>query len=68
MKVTVSWELEIPNNKAGKLVAEAEDRGLGSSDDFGTRELIARLMMDGGEDTIQQILEDPAQTAARRIK
>ena len=67
MKIQVAWELEVPDESVPKLVEEAVSRGCGSTEDFGSRELIARLMMDGGEDVVQETLQDPARTKAVRL-
>lgn len=67
MLVQVSWRIEFPDECVPKLIEEAVDRGCGSRLDCSPRTLIEALMMDGGEDAIQQILQDLARSHAEKI-
>ena len=68
MVITVQYEIIVPDDCVGKLVQEASERGCGSVYDVGRKELITRLCINGGEDIIQQICEDTANTHVMRIK
>jgi hypothetical protein len=58
--IKVAWELHILDSHVDKLCEIAEERGLGDRLEVSKRDLIRRLMLDGGSDTIETALCDSA--------